>query len=64
MTRPTQITQAEMARAVKVADATGKVAVVWRGAIIFARPEQVALPSPESAGGNTCDGIWGTGSSP
>lgn len=48
MTRPAPLTQAEIARAVKVADATGKVAVMVKGAIIFAEPGQIALPSPET----------------
>lgn len=62
MTRPAALTAAEMARAIKVADATGKVAVLTKGGIIFAEPDKVALPSPETGRPNSCDGIWGTGS--
>ena len=61
---PRPLTQSEIARAIKAAEATGKVAVMVKGAIVFAEPGQIALPSPETGRENTCDGIWGTGSSP
>lgn len=61
MTRPT-LSQAEIARAIKAAEACGKVAVMVKGGIVFAERGQIALPSPEPERGNSCDGIWGTGS--
>ena len=64
MTRPATLSQAEIARAIKAADQAGKVAVMVKGGIVFAAPGQIALPSPENGGTNTCDTIWGTGSSP
>jgi hypothetical protein len=60
----TRLTLAEIARAIKAADQAGKVAVMVKGGIIFAERGQIALPSPELERGNSCDGIWGTGSSP
>lgn len=63
MTRPA-FTQAELARAIKAADQAGKVAVLTKGGIIFAPPDQIALPSPETGRNNSCDAIFGTGSSP
>jgi hypothetical protein len=60
----TRLTLAEIARAIKAADQAGKVAVMVKGGIIFAERGQIALPSPEPERGNSCDGIWGTGSSP
>lgn len=60
----TRLTLAEIARAIKAADQAGKVAVMVKGGIIFAAPGQIALPSPETGRENSCDGIWGTGSSP
>lgn len=64
MTRPASLSQAEIARAIKAAEACGKVAVMTKGGIVFAAPGQIALPSPETGRENSCDGIWGTGSSP
>ncbi len=58
------LTQAAMVRAIKAADQAGKVAVLVKGGIVFAEPGQIALPSPETEGANTCDGVFGTGSSP
>jgi hypothetical protein len=57
-------TAAELARAIKAADQAGKVAVLTRGGIVFAPPDKVALPSPETGRANSCDEIFGTGSSP
>lgn len=64
MTRPASLSQAEIARAIKAAEACGKVAVMTKGGIVFAAPGQIALPSPDQERGNSCDTIWGTGSSP
>jgi hypothetical protein len=47
MTRPAAFTQAELARAIRAAEACGKVAVLTRHGILFAEPDKVALPSPE-----------------
>lgn len=58
----TALTQAEIARAIKAAEACGKVAFMVKGGIIFAPPDKVALPSPETGRPNSCDGIWGAGS--
>lgn len=58
------LTLAEIARAIKAADQAGKVAVMVKGGIVFAERGQIALPSPDQERGNSCDTIWGTGSSP
>lgn len=62
MTRPASLSQTEIARAIKAAEACGKVAVLTKDGIIFAPPNKVALPSPETGRPNSCDGIWGAGS--
>lgn len=60
MTRKSSMTQAEIARAVRVGDATGKVAVVMRGGVALVDPKDLPLLSPENGRENSCDGIWGT----
>lgn len=62
MTARAAITQATMQRAIRAADAEGKVAFVTRQGIALVDPALVALPSPEPARGNTCDEAFGTGS--
>ena len=62
MTVRLSLTQAQIARAIKAADQAGKVAVLTKDGIIFAPPDKVALPSPETGRPNSCDGIWGAGS--
>lgn len=62
MTRPATLTQAEIARAIRAADACGKVAVMTKAGIVFAESGSVALPSPEQARRNTCDEAFGVGS--
>lgn len=64
MTARATFTQAELARAIRAAEACGKVAVLTPAGIVFAQPGDVALPSPETGRVNTCDAIFGTGSSP
>ena len=60
MTARAHYTQAQIARAIRAADKAGKVALITPAGIVFADPATVALPSPtESAGGNTCDGLFG-----
>lgn len=62
MTRPATLTQAEIARAIRAADACGKVAVMTKAGIVFAKPDQIDVASPEPARGNTCDAAFGVGS--
>ena len=49
MTRPAHLTQAQIARAIRAADACGKVAVMTAQGIVFAESDKIALPSPEPA---------------
>jgi hypothetical protein len=60
----TRLTQAAIARAIRAAEQTGKVAVMTPAGIVFAAPDKIALPSPETGRANSCDEIFGTGSSP
>jgi hypothetical protein len=60
----TCLTQAQIARAIRAAKGEGVVAVMTAQGIIFADPDKVALPSPETGRPNSCDEIFGTGSSP
>lgn len=64
MTARATLTQAQIARAIRAAEACGKVAVLTPAGIVFAQPGAVALPSLETEGPNTCDLAFGTGSSP
>ena len=64
MTARATISQATMQRAIRAAEACGKVAVLTPAGIVFADPAGVALPSPETGRVNSCDAIFGTGSSP
>ena len=60
MTRPASLSQAEIARAIKAAEACGKVAVMTKVGIVFAERGQIALPSPDAghgAGGRRRDGL-------
>ena len=61
MTKRVSITQAELTRAIRAAEACGKV-VVWtpRG-IIFAEAGEVALPSPDLSEADECDKAFGVG---
>lgn len=49
MTARASFTQTELARAIRAADAAGKVALVTRQGIALVDPALVALPSPEPA---------------
>ena len=62
MTRPATLTQAQIARAIRAADACGKVAVMTAQGIVFAESGSVALPSPETSRRNSCDEALGLGS--
>lgn len=64
MTRRATFTQAEITRAIRAAEAAGKVAVQTPAGIAFLDPAAVPVaPSqPEPAGGNSCDDAYGTGS--
>lgn len=59
MTKSATFTQAQLARAIRAADAAGKVALVTRQGIALVDPALVALPSPEPARVNTCDEAFG-----
>jgi hypothetical protein len=59
MTRRATLTQAELARAIRAADATGKVALRTPYGIAFVDPAQLAQPAPIESGGNTCDTAFG-----
>lgn len=61
MTRRATFTKADLARAVRVADELGKVALWTPQGILFAEAGSVALPSPEEAAeGNSCDKAFGS----
>lgn len=47
MTRRATFTQAELTRAIRAAEACGKVAVFTPQGVIFAESGAVALPSPD-----------------
>lgn len=61
MTARARITQAELVRAIRAAEACGKVAVMTPQGIVFAQPDQVALPSLESEATEVaeCDRAFG-----
>lgn len=48
MTRRATFTKADLARAVRVADELGKVALWTAAGIAFVESDKVALPSPET----------------
>lgn len=62
MTARATLTQAQIARAIRAAEACGKVAVLTPAGIVFADPAGVALPSPETGRVNTCDSAFGVAS--
>lgn len=49
MTARTTFSQADMQRAIRAAEACGKVAVLTPAGIVFAPPDKVALPSQPPA---------------
>jgi hypothetical protein len=61
MTRRATFTQAELKRAIRAAEASGKVAVQTSVGIAFVDPMTLpqTAPSRESEGRNTCDDIFG-----
>ena len=59
MTRRATFTQAEIARALRAADAAGKVAVWTPAGIAFVESASVALPLGDQDGGNSCDQAFG-----
>ena len=59
MTRRATHTQAELQRAIRAAQAMGKVAVWTPQGIVFAESDQISLPSPEQGRGNSCDDAFG-----
>ena len=60
MTRRATFTAAELARAIKVAQAQGKVAVQTPIGIAFVDPDAVGKVAPAEVEANTCDGRFGT----
>jgi hypothetical protein len=57
-----RFSQADLARAVRVADQLGKVALWTPSGIAFVQSDAVSLPVPEQARGNSCDEAFGVGS--
>jgi hypothetical protein len=63
MTRRATFTQAQIARAIRAAEACGKLAVLTLQGIAFVESDRVALPSAEPeppTEGNSCDRAFGT----
>ena len=62
MTRRATFTQAELVRAIRAAEAAGKVARWTPGGIVFVDPGDVPHDAPaQGGGGNSCDAAFGTG---
>ena len=62
MTRRAKVTQAELTRAIRAAEATGKIALQTPAGIAFVDPATIAQTVPtESGQGNTCDNVFGPG---
>jgi len=59
VTRRATFTAADLARATKVADKLGKVALWTPQGIALVDPASVALPSPDEPEGNSCDKAFG-----
>jgi len=61
MTKRATFTQAELARAIRAAEAVGKVAILTHGGIVFADPAAVPQTAPpkESGEANSCDDLFG-----
>jgi hypothetical protein len=58
MTRRATVTQAELARAIRAADAAGKVVLVTQAGIAFVDPGIIAQTGPTESG-DTCAGKFG-----
>lgn len=63
MSRRATFTEAELARAIRAADKSGKVVLQTRAGIAFVDPGTIPHDDPPT-GGNTCDSIFGTGERP
>lgn len=63
MTRRATFTQTELTRAIRAAEAAGKVALQTPAGIAFVDPAHIAqsAPEPETESGNTCDAAFGAG---
>lgn len=61
MTARVTFTQAQIARAIRAAEACGKVALMTPAGIALVDPAALALPSAETPRVNTCDEFFGKG---
>ncbi len=61
MSSRARFTAAELSRAIRVAEAAGKVAVQTPIGIAFVDPQQVGQVAPDQGEVNTCDGKFGMG---
>lgn len=61
MTARATFTEASLKRAVKVADAMGKVAVQTTMGIAFVDPARLPQIAPADSGENSCDRAFGCG---
>ena len=59
MTRKATFTQAELVRAIRAAEAVGKVALQTRAGIAFVDPETIPHDAPVKPEENGCDRIFG-----
>ena len=63
MTRRATFTQAELTRAIRAAEAAGKVALQTPAGIVFVDPGLIPQIGPQSgaaeSGGNSCDSLFG-----
>jgi hypothetical protein len=59
MTRRAAFTKSDLARAVRVADELGKVVLWTPQGVAFVESGSIALPSPETERGNSCDEAFG-----
>lgn len=59
MTRRATFTQAELVRAIRAADASGKVALMTRAGLAFVDPAAIPQTAPAESGENSCDSLFG-----
>ena len=59
MTRRATFTQAELTRAMRAADALGKVALLTRHGIAFLPADTAPKLDADQDGENTCDAVFG-----
>lgn len=64
MSRRATFTQAELVRAIRAAEAAGKVAIQTRAGIAFVDPDTIPHDAAEPSGANPCDAIFGTAGDP